>query len=233
MQSYVQAGGQIRPALAWCDAPQSVFALIHPQGQGRQAQLLEWQVQGGTLTQRPPSSVTLQDTDAGAGQVYQPFAVTAGLRRGQPGVVRSSNVENVQDPAYRMTRISTFTLDTTEHRCRYVPQAAFLGVTAKRTVIVWENGGKATYATRTFDGTPGVFVQGGVSPADVRLNSPQGFTGLYTWTVAGGITYHLDLRRNELAVRQRGRTVLRESFLAYSVSTRVPMNVTPTTKETP
>ncbi|MBZ9716048.1 hypothetical protein [Deinococcus multiflagellatus] len=232
MRSFVNIGGTMRPAFAWCDAPGAVVALGPWSGAaGAAAPLVSWTKTRAGLGAPFRVDAVVGEADTGAGQVHYPLRWRNGAAW-VPGDLHLSNVENVLDPAYRMTRVNAFTLSDVAHPCRYVPQAAFLGVTGKRTVIVWESGGQATYATRNFDGTPGVLVRGGVSPADLRLRSPQGFTGLYTWQAPGGVTYHLNLRRNELTAQRGDRLLLREHFLAYSISNPVPPNVTPT-KEQP
>jgi hypothetical protein len=139
------------------------------------------------------------------------------------GNVRLSNVLNVNDPAYRMSAVSGFKTPYEDVRCRYVPDAAFMGVTAKRTVIIWESGGKMTYATRNFDGTPGVYLTGGTRAQDDI--GPE-----YTFNKAG-YTYLIKFHPYTafVQVKQGGRLLQTEPFLAYSISTPLPISAQPNT----
>lgn len=222
MKSYVTVNGRTQESLAWCDAPGAVIALgdlfkYGPNEDGpARTDLYRWpktRAGLGSLSRQP---VTLGLADAGAGQVYTPLRSAAGKAL---GVLHTSNIENVQDPAYRMTHINEFKLGTQGFRCRYVPQAAFMGVTARRTVIVWDNGKTATYATRNFDGTPGVYVTGG------KRVTPGMEGGIhYEFPARGDVTYFVNIDPNGpltgAGVVVRKGTVLfpDERFLAYSIS---------------
>lgn len=221
MRSYVNVGGKTQPAYAWCDAPGRVLAVTQPANSNlmtaQPASLITWLkgVQGN------PNIDTWQlgPVDAGAGNLYTALTPPGVAVSDTPdSFIHSSNVENVNDPAYRMTHINEFRLDGKTYTCRYVPQAAFLGVTGKRTVVVWNTGRAATYATRNFDGTPGVSVPGGK-----HLRSASG-QDEYTWTTPDGYTYGLEVGSVSggpgatLTVSRGGKTLGRESFLAYSVS---------------
>ncbi|WP_414657817.1 hypothetical protein ACINK0_17040 [Deinococcus sp. VB343] len=153
MSSYI--GKQ--PLLAWYDAPRRVLALLqygipaeNAQATPPNGELYEW-----------PKTAAGGAPDSGAGQIYTPLKLTSGPRKGQSGYVHTSNIENTSDPSYRMTKTGEFKLGNGVYKCRYVKDAAFIGVTRKRTVIIWDNGKTATYATRNFDGSAGVYVTGG------------------------------------------------------------------------
>ncbi len=208
--SFAQVGADVwKPVRFWCDAPGRVLALS---GTGAGA---------GTLTQwvgaaRSQVAVTVGADNAGAGQVYTPLTF-AGNSAPAPGFfVHSSNVETVQDPAYRLTHVSEFRVPAGSFACRYVPQAAVLAATARHSVIVWDSGGKVTYASRNRDGMPGVTITGGTrTTRDGRAE--------YRWN-RGGYGYVLTVgpagrAGGELRVERAGRTLSREALLAYSVST--------------
>lgn len=223
-QSSMRVGTTTTPLKAWCDAPQGVVALgafVIP-GTGAASGvtgLTVWPKTRGGLGSPEAAQVRWGPPDAGAGNVYWPLTVLDGARKGQAGFLHTSNVENVQDPAYRMTHVNEVKLGRDVYRCRYVPQAAFLGVTAKRTVIVWDNGRTATYATRNFDGTPGVSVTGGKridfgteTGWGYEFTTPDG----YRYTVAQG-----DFVPNphmRLDVFKGGKAALYEPFVAYTAS---------------
>lgn len=220
MRSFVNptgAVGGVRPAFAWCDAPDRVLAVTLPaRAPGNSAQpvtLYRW-------LKRPPAGMLatparLGPSEGAAGSVFTRLSFP-GLSGPQADFyIRTSNVENVLDPAYRLTRVNEFRTPEGSFRCRYQPQAAFMGATAKRTVIVWDNGRTATYATRNFDGTPGVSVTGGkVSYDDL---GPE-----YTFR-SGSSTYLVKYHPYAAFVLvQRGGCTLRtETFLAYSYSQAV------------
>lgn len=219
MKSYVTVGGKTQEAFAWCDAPNRVFAVPQVSGEltkPQPASLVTWlkTVRGGPNI----DTIQLGAGDGAAGSVYYPLSAS-GQKTNGGDYVRLSNVENVLDPAYRMSRVSAFKVANKEYACRYVPQAAFLGVTAQRTVIVWDNGKTATYATRNFDGSAGVYVTGG-------RRIPPGMEGgtHYEFSAPGGITYSVNIDANgpktgaSVIVRQDGHLEPGQPFLAYSVS---------------
>lgn len=214
MKSYVNVGGKVQPALAWCDAPETVIALTTPQS--GQATLAVWDKGQSNLL--PPNTfpATVGDPDPGAGQTYLPLTWKNGAATVK-GLLHSSNVENVQDPAYRMTHINEFRLSDLQHRCRYQPQAAFMGATSKRTVIVWESGKTATYATRNFDGTPGVYVTGGRKIANEELTA-------YEFLTRDNYRYRVEIVAQDyggtgsISVFKGRQQLLQEPLRAYSVS---------------
>ena len=213
MKSYVTVGGKTREAFAWCDAPNRVFAVPQVKGdltKPQPASLVTWPktVRGGPNI----DTIQLGAGDGAAGSVYYPLGAP-GQKTNVTDYVRLSNVENVLDPAYRMSRVSAFKVANKEYACRYVPQAAFLGVTNKRTVIVWDNGKTATYATRNFDGTPGVYVKGGTVSYDEL--GPE-----YTFKTQSGYVYNVKYHQFAafVEVKRTGKTLSTEPFLAYSVS---------------
>lgn len=227
MRSYVNAGGKMQPAFAWCDAPGRVLALRQfdtPAGPAQRnapqytvTELYEWPKTRAGLGKLRRSEVRIGWPDAGAGQTFHSLKATSGPRQGQSGHLRTSTVEN-EDPAYRMTRVNEFRLNGTSYRCRYQPQAVFMGSTAQRTVIVWDNGRAATYATRNFDGTPGVYVTGGKVSYD-ELGPEYTFrNGSYTYLVK------YDPYAAFVLVQRGGRTLRTETFLAYSYSQAVKEN---------
>lgn len=221
MRSYANVGGRVQPAFAWCDAPDRVIAVTQPPKLGPTPQPIQLR----QVLKRPApntdafdyvASYNLGPSDAGAGQVYT--AITFPESGGQY-FIHTSNVKNVNDPAYRMTRVNEFRTPEGSFRCRYVSQAAFLGVTAKRTVIVWDNGKTATYATRNFDGTRGVYVTGG------RRVTPGIEGGIhYEFPTESGYIYSVNIHANGpetgagIIVGKDGSLQPDEPFLAYSVS---------------
>lgn len=209
MNSYALVNGKNQAVFAWCDAPNRVLALA----KGNKTNLYHWAKHPSGLGSMSTSQVTVGAADPGAGQIYYPLKITAGSRNGQSGFLHTSNVENVQDPAYRMTHINEFKLGSDVYACRYVPQAAFLGSTNKRTVIVWDAGDTITYATRNFDGSAGVYVTDG--------KSSSGAAGLdYRFTTKDGYTYTLKASATTafLTVSKGGKVLSSEKFVAYSLS---------------
>lgn len=203
--SFAQVGaGAWQPVRFWCDTPGRVLALS---GTGT---LTQWV--GGARSQVP---VTVGADDAGAGQVYTPLTF-AGSSAPAPGFfVHSSNVQNVQDPAYRLTRVNEFRVPAGSFACRFVPQAAVVAATARRSVTVWESGGRVTYASRNRDGTPGVQLTGGTHAMGSGRDE-------YRWN-RGGYGYVLVVGNarapgGELRVERAGRVLSREPLLAYTVS---------------
>ncbi|UQN09928.1 hypothetical protein [Deinococcus sp. QL22] len=215
MDSYVTLNGKTQRAFAWCDAPDRVLALTKP----AKAPSTPQPVTLVRLLKNKPTKIQtepylLGPGDAGAGNLYvslQPLRKT-NIRQND-WFVHSSNVENVNDPAYRMTHIGWINTPIDTAQCRYVPDAAFMGVTAKRTIIIWENGSKITYATRNFDGTPGVSLSGGT-----RAQNDIGPE--YTFNTAG-YTYLLKFHPHAafVQVKQGAQVLQTEPFLAYSIST--------------
>ncbi|MVN86429.1 hypothetical protein GO986_06580 [Deinococcus sp. HMF7620] len=220
MKSTLQLGDQAaQPLLAWCEAPNAVITLTTLQS--GQATLTVRDKQAKSLGPVRAFPVTVGDPDPGAGQVYTPLSWKSGGTTVE-GFLHTSNVENVRDPAYRMTHVNEFKLGDVTHRCRYVPQAAFLGATDRRAVIIWQQGDRVTYATRNFDGTPGVYVTGG-RPVDFGTETGWGYeftAGGYTYTVARGDFSPRPLMR--LTVRQGDKVVQTELFHAYSLSLPQP-----------
>lgn len=215
-QSSLRVGTTTTPLKAWCDAPQGVVALGDFQAGAASGvtSLTVWPKTRG-LGSAQAAQVRWGPSDAGAGNVYWPLTVLDGARKGQAGVLHTSNVENVQDPAYRLTRVVEFRVPAGTFRCRYVPQAAVLAATAKHSVVVWEQGGKVTYASRNRDGTAGVQLTGGTHTRAAGGDE-------YQWR-RGGYTYALEVGRDgaaggRLSVSRGGRLLSREALLAYSVS---------------
>ncbi|ABF43848.1 hypothetical protein Dgeo_2414 (plasmid) [Deinococcus geothermalis DSM 11300] len=223
MRSYVNTGGKVQPAFAWCDAPDRVIAVTQP----RNADLSRPQpVKLRQVLKRPAPNTDAFDyvaeyrlgpSDAGAGQLYTAITFPDGTGDNQRYFIHTSNIENVIDPAYRMTHVNEFRTPEGAFRCRYVPQAAFLGATAKRSVIVWDNGKTATYATRNFDGTPGVYVTSGRRIASAELTA-------YEFTTRDGYRYRVEIRpptaggMGSLSVFRGSLALQTEPFLAYSIS---------------
>ncbi|MFB9994630.1 hypothetical protein ACFFLM_21965 [Deinococcus oregonensis] len=235
MDSYVTLNGKTQPAFAWCDAPDRVLALTNPAKEPATSQpvtLARWlkrapgQVQTGAYLLGPG--------EGAAGTIF--VALNPASQPTSGGNVRLSNVQNVNDPAYRMSAVGGFKTPYEDVRCRYVPDAAFLGATAKRTIIIWDNGGKVTYATRNFDGTPGVLISGG---KPIHFGSESGWG--YEFQTADGFTYSVargdfvPKPQMTLSVSKGGKTLQTESFLAYSVSTPLSNSAesNPTRQEQP
>ena len=109
----------------------------------------------------------LGPADAGAGQVYTALTPAGQTVSHSPQYyIHSSNIENVNDPAYRMTKVGEFKVPAGTFQCRYQPQAAFIGATARHSVTIWESGGKVTYRSSNRDGTVGVYLTGGRHAGD-------------------------------------------------------------------
>lgn len=212
--SYAEIGTW-QPARFWCDTPGRVLAVSTPARVPGPVTLAEWS--GG---QRRTSPFRMEPDDAGAGNVYTPLTPA-----GQPAAqtprffVHRSNVENVSDPAYRMTHINDFRVPAGTFRCRFAPQAAVLAATAKHSVTVWESGGRVTYASRNRGGTPGVFLTGGA-----HTSTAQG-RERYVWTRAG-FRYELEVGNPDvtaqvggvLTVWQDQRRLRSWPLLAYTLS---------------
>lgn len=222
MRSYMQIDGKVQPAFAWCDAPDRVLAVTRPMdalSQPQPIKLARWlkrpqpESDAATLT----ALYLLGPSEGAAGSVYTRLSFPDGSGANSNFYIRASNVENVLDPAYRMTRVNEFRTPESTFPCRYQPQAVFMGATVKRTVIVWDNGKTATCATRNFDGTPGVYVTGG-------RKRQQEETTIYEFKTVNDFTYQLKIdapersRHAELAVLRQGQVGQTESFLAYSIS---------------
>lgn len=213
--SYVNlGGGNWKPAAAWCDTPGRVLAVTAPTGQGG--------AQPTTLVQWTGSRYTTQawqygPSEGAAGSSYVALTPAGRTVGGAPDFyVRLSNVENVQDPAYRMTHVSEFKVPAGTFRCRYVPQAAVLAATAKHSVVVWEQGGKVTYASQNRDGTAGVQLTGGTHTQRAGGDQYQWQKNGYTYTLRlGGVT----TPGGTLSVTRAGRALSSESLVAYTVST--------------
>lgn len=221
VRAFVNASGEVggvRPAFAWCDAPDRVLAVTQPANDPRTTAqpvtLHRWlkRPQPESDTGKLTAPYLLGPSEGAAGSVYTRLSFPDGSGANSNFYIRTSNVENIFDPAYKMTRVNEFRTPEGSFRCRYQPQAVFMGATAKRTVIVWDNGRAATYATRNFDGTPGVYVTGGKVAQDDL--GPE-----YTFQ-SGSHTYLVKFHPYAAFVRvQRGgRTLRTETFLAYSYS---------------
>lgn len=228
MQSFVSNGTQTQAAFAWCDAKDRILAVTAPASpltgpdDVREVNLLRW------LKTRPTQSTfkyKLGPMEGAAGSTYVgliPAGFKANRDLASKYFIHLSNVESPAGMGYRMQRVVRFKTMQGENTCRYVPNAAFMGATTKRTVIVWDEGDAITYATRNFDGKPGVYVTGGR-----KTYSQEGGT-MYEFTTEDGYTYHVwvdDMgpgTGSKLTVTRSGKTLSTEPFLAYSVS--IPSN---------
>lgn len=201
---------------SWCDTPARVLAATAPADDDpmstQPTTLAQWT--GGTLNAQP---YQLGPSDAGAGQLY-----TVLTPAGQPVsdtpkyFIHSSNIENVQDPAYRMTHINGYQVPAGHFTCRYVPQAAVLAATAKHTLIVWENSGNVTYASRNRNGTPGAYLTGGIHTLSAGGQEKYVWTqGAYTYTLLVGKPGHAG---GSISVSRAGHVVNQYPLLAYSIS---------------
>lgn len=225
MQSYVKVGPATRPAFAWCDAKDRILAVTAPTSplsspdDVREVTLLRW------LKNKPANvgsfKYKLGLAEGAAGSSYYgliPAGFKATRDLASKYFIHLSNVENTLDPSYRMSRVVRFKTMQGENACRYVPNAAFMGVTEKRTVIVWDEGDAITYATRNFNGTPGVYVTGGKKVVGVE----GGVT--YEFTTEDGYKYRLVIDDSSpstgaaVQVLRGGNLKSKESFLAYSIS---------------
>lgn len=232
MDSYLLLNGKTQPAFAWCDAPDRVLALTNPSTQPATPQpvtLARWLKRAPNKVQT--GAYRLGPGEGAAGTIFvglNPASRPESSAKENGGNVRLSNVQNVNDPAYRMSAVGGFKTPYEDVRCRYVPDAAFVGATAKRTVIIWENGGKITYATRNFDGTPGITVSGGTP---INFGSESGWG--YEFQTADGFGYSVargDFSANPqmtLNVIKGGKVIQTEPFLAYSISTPLSNSAQP------
>lgn len=210
--SYANSG-HWQPAAAWCDTPGRVLAVTAPSGQGavQPTTLLQWT--GGKLSTQ---AWQYGPGEGAAGSVYTALTPASQQVSDTPNYyVHTSNVENVSDPAYRLTHVVEFKVPAGTFRCRYVPQAAVLAATAKHSVVVWEQGGKVTYASRNRDGTAGVQLTGGMHTRGTGGDQYQWQKNGYTYTLRlGGAA----TPGGTLDVSRGGRTLKTEPLLAYSVS---------------
>ncbi|WP_420595469.1 hypothetical protein [Deinococcus sp.] len=208
MKSYLNLNG-LRPAAFWCDAPGRVLAVTQPETMADTAQpvkLVQW-----TGSQASVQNYQLGPAEAGAGNVYTALTpADQQVSQSPKYYVHSSNVENVNDPAYRMTNVSEFKLPAGNFKCLYKPNAAFIGATARHSITVWEYQGKVTYSSSNRTGQGGVYLTGGKHTGDE-----------YRWT-KNGYTYALNLGDPgaSLSVLRGGKLLSQEAFEAYSVSVR-------------
>ena len=209
MKSYVNVSGA-QPAAFWCDAPGRVLAVTQPDATSDTPQpvkLVQW-----TGSNARVQNYQLGPSDAGAGNVYTALTPSGQQVSGSPkSYVQSSNVENVNDSQYRMTKVSEFKVPAGTFKCRYKPNAAFIGATARHSVTVWEYQGKVTYSSSNRSGQGGVYLTGGTHIGNE-----------YRWT-KNGYTYALNLGGDSgasLSVQRGGKLLSRELFEAYSVSVR-------------
>lgn len=221
MRSYVNAGGKMQPAFAWCDAPDRVLAVTQPAKveliTPQPVTLLQWPKPNSGQPQK--AQYQLGPSEGAAGTIYTTLTPPGQMpnRAASQYFVSISNIENVVDPHYRMTHVNEFRTPEGSFRCRYVPQAAFMGATNKRTVIVWDNGKTATYATRNFDGTPGVYVTGGRKISNEELTA-------YEFKTRDGYRYRIEIVTPEyggassVQVYKGSQPVHDELMLAYSIS---------------
>ncbi len=227
MKSYVVADGQTQEAAAWCDAPDRIIGVVQPASANlKQPQPTKLR----QVLKRPAPNTDAFDyvaeyllgpSEGAAGSVYSaliPPGRTPHSDAASQYYLRLSNVENTADPAYRMSRVNEFRTPEGAFRCRYVKDAAFMGVTNKRTVIIWDNGKTVTYATHNFDGTPGVYITEGR-----KRYTTEGGTG-YEFKTTDGHTYGVMIDEYrpasgaKLSVYKAQNLKLSEKFLAYSIS---------------
>ena len=206
MKSYLNVSGP-QPAAFWCDTPGRVLAVTQPESTpdtSRPVKLVQW-----TGNKASIQNYQLGPSDAGAGNLYTALT-PAGQRvsRSPKYYVHSSNVENVNDPNYRLTHINEFKLPAGTFNCRYKSQAVFIGATARHSITVWEYQGKVTYSSSNRGGSGGVYLTGGTHTGNE-----------YRWT-KHGYTYALTLGNPgaTLSVLRGGKVLSREAFEAYSVS---------------
>lgn len=208
--SYANIGGW-QPAQSWCDTPGRVLAVTTPAAETGPVKLAQWV--GGKLSVQ---NWQLGRPEPGAGQVYTPLIPAGQTQSENPEYfIHSSNIENTVDPQYRMTHINEYVVPAGRFGCRYVPGATVLAATAKHTVIVWESGGKVTYASRNRDGTPGIQLTGGTH---TRVSGRE----RYVWNNAG-YRYVLEVGQSgqpggRLSVLKGTKLLSREELLAYSIS---------------
>ncbi|GAA4004756.1 hypothetical protein GCM10022631_14750 [Deinococcus rubellus] len=212
MKSYLNLNGP-QPAAFWCDAPGRVLAVTQPVVQPAQ---MTNQPQPVRLVQWTGPSHTWQNyqlgpADPGAGQIYTALTPAGQQVSDSPQYfIHSSNIENVNDPGYRMTHINGFKVPAGTFGCRYKPNAAFIGATARHSITVWETGSKVTYSSSNRDGTAGTYLTGGS-----HIGSE------YRWN-RNGYTYALKLDDPgaTLSVLRGDKLLSKETFQAYSVSVR-------------
>lgn len=223
MKSYVQVGNATRPAFAWCDAPDRILAVTAPSpplsgpNDVREVSLLRW------LKNKPGTvgnfRYKLGPSEGAAGSTYVgliPAGFKATRELASRNFIQLSHVQ--RPPEYRMGRVVKVNTMQGGNTCRYVPNAAFMGVTAKRTVIVWDEGDAITYATRNFDGKPSVYVTGGRKIRSIEGGST------YEFKTEDGFQYRVVIDDYGpgtgafIHVARNGSLKSREPFLAYSVS---------------
>lgn len=224
VQSYVKVGQTTRPAFAWCDAKDRILAVTAPApalsgpDDVREVNLLRW------LKSKPEPSnfrYKLGPMEGAAGSTYVgliPAGFKATRDLASQYFIHISNVESPAGMGYRMQRVVRFKLPLGEYACRYVPNAAFVGATSKRTVIVWDEGDTITYTTRNFSGAPGVYVTGGHKTVSVKGGN------VYEFKTEDGYRYRVWVDNlgpgtgSRVEILRNAKTISTETFLAYSVS---------------
>lgn len=204
--SYVAQQGTPQPALVWCDAPDAVLALTQP-GDGFTGKLLSWPKTGSGLGPLRSQAVRINLTGPLAEAEFHETTWEGVTSRQAGGILRRS-----RDPRERINTFE-FAHGGRAYACRQVPAAVFIGVTQRRTVIIWDSGRAATYATRNFDGSAGAYVTGG----QVKYG---GLGPEYTFSAANGYSYLVLYHEYSafLQVSYRGKVLLTEPFVAYSLS---------------
>lgn len=233
VRSYVNVGGKVQSVFAWCDAPEAVIALTELRWPGPNedglpwGKLLTWSKTRTGLSGLTQFNVALGGTHPSAGRVLHPLFWNDGATAVK-GHLRLDKARDLQAPTSRMTHVNEFRLGNKTYTCRSLPQAAFIGVTRRRTVIVWDNGKTVTYATRNFDRTPGAYITGG-NPINFGSESGWG----YEFQTKDGLRYSVaegdfvPKPEMHLSVIQGNKGLLYEPFLAYSISTPTPLKEQP------
>lgn len=219
-QHYTQAtfvldGPRWQPAAVLCDAPDRVVTLSNSGSASIAVYRRFFKANPARVTR---TMYSVGAPEGAAGSLYRPLYP---LRddvdtSDHTYFFRTSNVRGTAS-GETMDRVSLNTPLDGHLSCRWARGVTFLGVTDRRTVIVRTNGERVTYTSRDFDGRGGVTVTGGRHETNARGQDE------YTWATPDGYTYGLEVGSvggsgATLTVSRDGRTLLRENFLAYSVS---------------
>jgi len=214
--TFVLEGGRWQPAAVLCDAPDRVVTLSNSGSASIAVYRQFLKANPGRVTR------TLYSVGApggAAGSIYRPlYPLRDGVDTGRyTYFFRTSNVQGTAS-GETMDRVSLNTPLDGQLSCRWASGTVFLGVTPDRTAIIRAAGGRVTYTSRDFDGRGGVTLTGGRHGHSVEGQDE------YTWTTPDGYSYGLEVGTVSggpgatLTVSRGGQMLLREGFLAYSVS---------------
>jgi hypothetical protein len=174
--AWVTLDGRTVPARHLCDGldrPQ-VIVVLSPNAQGQTSVALFRKVGFGSPEVQ---SYVLGPPDPGAGQIHYPL-MDSGRRAGS---LHTFSPAALTDPAgATIPTLTTVTLADQATRCRWVPNARFLGFTAKRSVLVTRTAsGALAYTTFDFKtaSQASLIQSGAVQTTNASLNVENGAAG--------------------------------------------------------